>query len=157
MRTLIGLVLRLAALGMLAALGGALCARSRMRSRGGPDDDTVALVGIFEGFEVASRATSFGGGSVLAWFGGGTLDLREATLAPDGAHLDVRALFGGVQVVVPDRWLVETNVMAVFGGVDDDRTHDTGQASGRPTITIDGWAAFGGVSISSEPRGPVGR
>jgi len=142
---------------MLAALGSAVYARTRIRSRGGPDDDTLDLIGIFEGFEVASRATAFRGGTLLAWFGGGTLDLREATIASGGAHLMARALFGGVQVIVPETWTVETNILAVLGGVGDDRARDDQETSGAPMLTIDGWAAFGGVSISSEPRGPVAR
>ncbi len=162
MGTLIRLVLRLALLGLVGAVAGALYARGRLVSRGEPDDDEVELVGIFEGFELASRAGAFRGGTLLAWFGGGTLDLRGATLAPTGARLTVHALFGGAQLVVPDDWDVECRLVGVAGGLGDDRArhrpmqegHDSGGADHGPTLTIDGWAAFGGVGVTSERRGP---
>lgn len=69
--------------------------RSWLPSRGGESSDTLALVAIFDGVDLESRSDTFGGGFVLAWFGGVALDLRHATLAP-GACLDVRAAFGGV-------------------------------------------------------------
>lgn len=156
MRSLIGFVLRLAAVGMLAAVGGAFYAKSRLISNGEPDSDTIELVGIFEGFELESRAMAFRGGTLLAWFGGGTLDLRDATLAPEGARLTVHALFGGAQVLVPNGWDVECRLIGIAGGLGDDRpdhAHPHVEPEVRPLLTIDGWAAFGGVGVSSERRG----
>ena len=46
---------------------------------------------------------------MLAWFGGITLDLREATLAP-GARLTVNTIFGGVAIRVPPEWRLESNL-----------------------------------------------
>lgn len=158
MRSLIGFVLRVGALGMLVAVGGALYAKSRLISNGEPDSDTIELVGIFEGFELESRATAFRGGTLLSWFGGGTLDLRNAKLAPDGARLTVQALFGGAQIVVPDGWDVECRLIGIAGGLGDDRpdhAHPHVNPLVRPLLTIDGWAAFGGVGVSSERRGPT--
>jgi len=141
-------ILRILAVAWIAMFVAALVARRRLVSRGEPDDDTVDLVGIMNGFELASRATAFRGGTILGWFGGGTLDLRGATLHEDGGRLEVRALFGGARIVVPPTWPVEPRVTAIFGGVGDTRDA-TAEPSG-PTLVIDGWAAFGGVSIVSE-------
>ena len=55
-------------------------------SRGNEESDELGLVAVFDGIDLTNRAASFRGGSVLAWYGGISLDLREATLAP-GAHL----------------------------------------------------------------------
>lgn len=164
-------VVRIVVLMILAAVAGALYARGRMESRGAPDDDSVDLVAIFEGFELVSRATAFRGGTMVTWFGGGTLDLRDATLHPDGARLTVYALFGGAQVALPPDWAVDCRLIAVVGGVGDDRDGNgagvgdlTGAGAGshhedsdRPTLTIDGVAAFGGVGITARPRGPSAR
>ena len=54
-----------------------------MPSRGDEESDEVALVAIFDGVALKSRAKAFRGGSMLAWFGGVAVDLREAQLAPD--------------------------------------------------------------------------
>lgn len=157
MRSLVRLAVRLAVLGLLAAVGGALYTKARTISRGEPEDETVDLVGIFEGFELTSRSTAFRGGSLLSWFGGGTLDLRNATLAPEGARLTVHALFGGAQVIVPEGWDVECELIGFAGGLGDNRDHDHGEAIAGPVLTIAGWAAFGGVGVTSERRGPPPR
>lgn len=158
MRSVIVFVLRLAALASLAAVGGALYAKSRLASSGEPESDSIELVGIFEGFELESRATAFRGGTLLAWFGGGTLDLRAATLAPEGARLTIHALFGGAQVVVPDGWDIDCRLIGIAGGLGDarpDHAHPHVDPQERPVLTIDGWAAFGGVGVTSERRGPA--
>ena len=51
-------------------------------SRGDAESDEVALVAIFDGVKLESRSQAFRGGSMLAWFGGVAVDLREAQLAP---------------------------------------------------------------------------
>ena len=80
--------------------GAAAVAKRALPSRGDESSDELALVAIFDGIDLKSRAAAFRGGSVLAWFGGVALDLREAALAPD-AHLSVHALFGGIAIRVP--------------------------------------------------------
>ena len=40
---------------------------------------------------------------MLAWFGGITVDLRDAELAP-GASLTAHELFGGIDLQTPPRW-----------------------------------------------------
>ena len=85
----------------LVTLGGfagfaasAAVLRRALPSRGDAESDEVALVAIYNGIDLKSRAEAFRGGSMLAWFGGIAVDLREATLAPR-AHLSVNSLFGG--------------------------------------------------------------
>lgn len=119
-------------------------------SRGDEESDEVALLAVFDGIELKSRATAFRGGSMLAWFGGIAVDLREATLAPD-AHLSVHALWGGIAVRIPEGWRVESNVKAIMGGID---TRAVGADDpDAPTLTIDGLAVFGGVAVGAKaPR-----
>ena len=66
-----------------------------------PDADEIELVAIFDELDFRSEAQAFRGGRVECWFGGGTLDLRGATLHPDGAVLHTQAIFGGGSVIVP--------------------------------------------------------
>ena len=106
---------------------------------------------IFDGIELKNRAKAFAGGSVLAWFGGVAIDLREATLASD-ARLSVHALFGGVAIRVPPGWRLESNLSAIAGGADV-RASDAAETSDAPTLTLDGRALFGGISVSA--RAPI--
>jgi hypothetical protein len=121
-----------------------------MTSSGTESDNEFDLVTIFDGTEFASTAPAFRRGSVLTWYGGGQIDLRGATLDPAGADLNVRALFGGVQVIVPESWRVEQRIGAFLGGVSDSREKIDAQETG-PVLRLSGWAAFGGIDVKSEP------
>src|SRR5262245_30319561 len=81
-------------LGMMSAVA---FARRAIVSRGDEESDELHLVAIFDGVELKSRTASFRGGSMLAWFGGIAVDLREANLAP-GAQLSLHTLFGGIAI-----------------------------------------------------------
>jgi hypothetical protein len=96
----------LLSVGVIAGFAGAAALMRRvLPSRGSDESDELALVAIFDGIELTSRATAFRGGSMLAWLGGIAVDLRAATLAPE-AHLSVTALLGGVAIRVPPEWRV---------------------------------------------------
>jgi hypothetical protein len=141
--------LRALALLFLGAFAGFAAAaavlRNALPSRGDEESDEVALVAIFNGVELKSRAGAFRGGSMLAWFGGIAVDLREATLA-EGAHLSLHALNGGIAIRVPPGWRVVSNLNAVAGGVDV-RGADDGAG---PTLTVDGFALFGGIAVGAK-------
>lgn len=142
----------LLSLGFLAGLvASARILRRAVKSRGGPDDDEVALVAIFDGVNLRSRATAFRGGSMLAWVGGVAVDLREAELAP-GAHLILHSLVGGIAIRIPPGWRVQSNLRALAGGVaiDSPEPHD----QDAPRLTLDGFALLGGIAVGTKPPGP---
>ena len=116
-----------------------------------PDADEIDLVTTFGPMEYHSTAASFRGGTVTTWFGGGTLDLRNATLDPAGATIKTSTLFGGGNLIVPDDWRVETSVVGV-GGVGDGRPAGNPPA-GAPTLRLEGVNLFGGWGVTSEPPG----
>ena len=89
-----------------------------------PDADEVDLVAAFGPLDFKSTSTAFRGGRVETWFGGGVIDLREATLDPMGATIEVNALFGGGSLIVPEEWNVETHVSGI-GGAGDGRPSAT--------------------------------
>ena len=142
----VGLVLLGAWAGVAAA---AAFAKRALPSRGDQESDELALVAIFDGIDLKSRATAFRGGSMLAWFGGIAVDLREAALAPDGAALTVHALCGGVAIRVPDGWHVESSAKAFAGGVETRGAAD----EDAPTLTVDGYALFGGIAVGPGREG----
>lgn len=137
-------------LGVYAGLAAAAALMKRvLPSRGNEESDELALVAIFDGVRLESRAPAFRGGSMLAWFGGIDVDLREAELATD-ARLSVTALFGGISIRVPEGWRVESSVRTLAGGVDVRATD--GDVSDAPTLRLVGLAAFGGVAVGAKPR-----
>ena len=112
-----------------------------------PDADELDLVATFGPLDFASTATAFRGGRVETWFGGGVLDLRNATLDPMGATIEVNALFGGGNLLVPEDWNVETHVVGI-GGAGDGRPHQE-RLPDAPTLRLEGFAMFGGWGVSS--------
>jgi hypothetical protein len=138
------LLLVIGAIGGFA--GAAALLRGAVPSQGKADSDELALVAIFNGIELANRSATFRGGTVLAWFGGVSLDLREATLAP-GANIDIRAMFGGVAIRVPPTWRVEAHGTAVAGGWDNRAVQPDDPEA--PALLVNVVAALGGASITN--------
>lgn len=138
--------LALILVGAFAGFAAAAAAvKQALPSRGGEESNELALVAVFDGIELKSRASSFRGGSALTWFGGISLDLREVTLAPD-AHLSVNTLFGGVAIRVPPEWRLESELEAIAGGVD---VRSGAEDLDAPTLRLAGRALFGGIAVGA--------
>jgi predicted membrane protein len=89
----------------------------------------------------------FTGANLPAIFGGAELDLRDAEMTQRPAHVSAIAMFGGVEVTVPEDWNVNIDVLPIFGGASDERgrterTHD------EVDLVVTGFAAFGGVEVT---------
>jgi hypothetical protein len=140
-------------IGLFALLiGGAAVAAANRKQQVVPVDDEdandVALVAIFSPVAFHSTSTAFRGGTLDCWFGGGIIDLRDATLDSGGAVLDVKCIFGGAQIVVPRDWRVDVDVSGLGGARDvrPERDYDVTA----PLLTVSGFVAFGGLGVSSD-------
>jgi predicted membrane protein len=134
---------------MIVAAVAAVSAKRRLVPLEDADADEVRIVAIFDQMAFRSTASSFRGGSVECWYGGGAIDLRGATLDPGGATLRVRTVFGGGQIVVPDSWRVLNDIVVVAGGVTDTRGGGE-RADDAPELRLEGICVFGGFGITSE-------
>lgn len=132
-------------------IGAAIYAAIKRRDVELPDPaaDEVDLVASFGPLEFHSEAAAFRGGSVTTMFGGGELDLRDATLDPAGATLQIKTLFGGGNLVVPEAWNIETKLSGI-GGVGDGRAK-VERSPDAPTLRLEGTNWFGGWGITSTP------
>lgn len=140
----------LVALGMTAGFALTTVALKRiLPSYGDEESDEVALAAIGTGIELRNRARAFRGGSMVAWFGGIAVDLREAELAPD-ARLSVGTVFGGIALRIPEGWKVESSVKAFAGGVAVSVPEP--DAADAPVLVLDGIALLGGIAVKAAPR-----
>jgi hypothetical protein len=141
--------IRALALIIIGSVAGFMAAAAFVKrvlpSRGDEESDELALLAVFDAIELTSRSSSFRGGSVFTWFGGISLDLREATLGPE-AHLSVNTLFGGVAIRVPPEWRLESELEALAGGVD---VRPGAESPNAPTLRLEGRALFGGIAVGT--------
>ncbi len=78
-------------------------------------------------------------------FGGSDLDFRRASLLPGTCYtVDCTAVFGGVDIVVPNGVNIEVKGVGIFGGFDGTTRRVSDEA---PTVRIQGIAVFGGVDV----------
>lgn len=105
---------------------------------------------IFGGSRRRVDSQDFQGGEAFAMFGGIELDLRRAASTRDEILLEVNAVFGGVDIRVPETWTVTVRGAGIFGAYED-KTMDSRVAPGtkQPHLIVNGFAVFGGVTIQS--------
>jgi hypothetical protein len=132
----------------MVALVAAFQAKQRIQPTEDEAADEMTAVGVLGPMYFRSTAPALRRATIECWFGGGVVDLRDAQLDPAGARLEVRAVFGGAQVVVPETWQVELRVAGI-GGAGDGRPKIE-RAVDAPVLTIEGLAIFGGFGVTSE-------
>lgn len=108
--------------------------------------DSVTAVAIVGGVSRGINSRSFKGGDVTAIMGGCELDLRQAAI--DGeAVIDVFAMWGGIEIRVPEDWTVIVQAIPLMGGVDD-QTRPT-QGAARHRLVVRGFVLMAGVEIKN--------
>ncbi|MEN8239344.1 MAG: LiaF domain-containing protein [Actinomycetota bacterium] len=122
-----------------------LVVRSRVPAFGDEEDNTFSVVASLGGAVFESRAEAIAEGRATAFMGGIELDLLDANVAP-GSILVLRAVMGGIDVVVPDEWRVEVMGRSVMGGVAN-LTDPDADRDGYPLLLIDALAVMGGIEI----------
>ena len=122
----------------------AVLVRRRNPEFGAESDDRFALVASMDGREFSSTSDALVEGSALAYMGGIEIDLTAAEIE-DGATLNLTAIIGGINVVVPRSWSVETSSVGVMGGVGNATDPDDGDG---PLLIVVAKAIMGGISIT---------
>jgi predicted membrane protein len=117
------------------------------RARAGTDGhSTVSAVAVLGGVHRGNNSRTFRGGDLTAVLGGCEIDLRQAAI--DGeAVLDVFAMWGGIEIKVPEDWTVASKVVPILGGVDDKTRAQRGAVTHR--LLIRGFAIMGGVEVKN--------
>lgn len=110
--------------------------------------DHFQIVCLMQGRHWRSEAPHLQSGIIVTVAGGVEVDLRGATLAPDGAHLRLTTLMGGIDIRVPDEWHVRLEGRAFMGANDLVRVSDR---PGRPDLTVECVTLMGGVQVRGVP------
>jgi predicted membrane protein len=88
---------------------------------------------------------NYAGGRIIAFMGGCELDLTKADIASGDAELEIIAVWGGIEIKVPEGWEVIGNTVPIMGGADIRTKANPG---GRRLI-VNGLAIMAGIDIKS--------
>jgi predicted membrane protein len=108
------------------------------------DSDTLATWAVFGGSRRRIESQNFEGGEALAIFGGINIDLTKAGMQKDEVRLEANALFGGIDIRVPESWQVVVRGAGIFGGYEDSPVEEK-----KPRLIVSGFAVFGGVVVKT--------
>ena len=113
--------------------------------------DYIDETAIFGGKTVSVVSQNFVGGKITAIFGGSKINLLYAKPVP-GCTLDVANIFGGTKITVTEDWNIKIEVVSIFGGFEDKRSHSVISRTGSGKIVvIKGTCIFGGGEINTMP------
>ena len=126
---------------LLVAGGIAVLFPSLRRGRPRRSGAAESVTTVFSG-DNQRVSGDYAGSAITAVFGGAELDLRRAQIK-DGAVIEVFALFGGVNIIVPSDVVVENQITSLLGGVDN----KTSPVAAEKTLYLRGQCMLGGVDV----------
>ena len=128
--------------------------------KGGPDpdganefnaytaDDYVKSTAVFSDVKKTVISKRFQGGEVVNIFGGTDINLIQAEIHHP-IVIDVFQLFAGMKIIVPSHWKVQSEVVSIFGEVDDKRFIQGIPQDEQKVVYIKGTSIFGGITIKN--------
>ncbi len=114
----------------------------------GDKRDFVNTTSVFGGVKKIVLSKNFRGGELVNFMGGSEINLTQADFKGI-IHIETTNVFGGTKLIVPPHWDVQSEVVAVFGGVDDKRHLNGCAVSPDKVLIIEGTCIFGGIEIRS--------
>lgn len=108
--------------------------------------DTISALAFMGGYGTRCNSSRFRGGDITAFMGGIELDLRACDIQ-EPAVLDVFLMWAGVEIRVPEDWLVELRGMPILAGFEDKTRARPGVSQKR--LIVRGSAIMGGIEIKN--------
>ena len=135
---------------LVLVLGGATLVWRALRGpqdRRPHDDTTVHGFALMGGTVLVNASPAFRGGDLNAVRGGCELDLRQARIEGEEAVIDTFAMWGGIDIRVPETWKVIGKVVPIMGGFED-KTRPK-QTENAPRLVVRGVAIMGAVEVKN--------
>lgn len=134
---------------LLVLLGLSIVWRSVAGRRPAAASDSnaiVSAVAILGGVNRGNNSGTFRGGDLTAIMGGCEVDLRQAKINGE-AIIDVFAMWGGIEIKVPDDWTVVGRVTPLLGGFEDKTRPPQGASEHR--LVVRGFVLMGGIEVKN--------
>lgn len=109
--------------------------------------DVIDVTAIFGGVKKNVLTKQLKGGEIVTFMGGADINLTQTDFQGK-VIIDCFNMFGGTKLIVPADWDVQSQVVAIFGGVDDKRP-PVASVDPNKVLFLDGTCLFGGVEIRS--------
>lgn len=110
-------------------------------------NDVIDITAVFGGVKKSLLSKTFKGGDVTTFMGGAEINLSQADFTGK-VMIDCFNMFGGTKLIVPPDWEVQSDIVTIFGGVDDKRPPAASPSPGK-VLYLDGTCLFGGLEIKS--------
>ena len=112
----------------------------------GDGNAAVSALAILGAVNRSNSSKAFRGADLTAIMGGCELDLRNAEINGE-AVIDVFALWGGIEIRVPEHWSIDSRIVPVMGGVEEKMRAEPGNPAHR--VTLRGFAIMSGIEIKN--------
>jgi len=111
-------------------------------------DDFIDSTAFMAGIKKNILTKNFKGGDITNIFGGSELNLSQADFEGK-ANLEITQVFGGTKLVVPANWEIRSELVTVFGSVEDKRPTPAVSSGDTKVLVLTGTTFFGGIDIRS--------
>lgn len=111
-------------------------------------EDYLKSTSVFGDVKKTIISKNFQGGEVVNIFGGTDINLIQADIQQP-IVIDVFQIFAGTKIIVPSHWKIHSDVVSVFGEVDDKRFTQGIPQDEQKVVYIKGTSLFGGITIKS--------
>jgi predicted membrane protein len=108
------------------------------------------VTAILSGAQHKIVGQDFQGADVTAVLAGVTMDFRSAHMVGRDATVDVFAMWGGIDLVVPEGWRVEGRVTPILGAYQDSTVVPADPNA--PKLIVRGDVVMGGIEVMNEER-----
>jgi hypothetical protein len=91
----------------------------------------------------------------VAALGSVTIDLTRVRVGPGTSHIEVRSIFGNVEIIVPPTLRLECRGTGVLGNFEADTKAQRALPADAPVVVVDGTAFLGNVEVRIvDPNAP---
>lgn len=114
------------------------------------DENFVNIEAYFGGRKEIITSKQFSGCAATAICGGAEINLMQADNIIQPMVIDLRVVFGGIEIIVPSHWEIVNEVDVLFGGIEDKRNLRTAADIGESKkLLLRGSVTFGGLELKS--------
>jgi predicted membrane protein len=113
------------------------------------NEDFIESTSFMGGVKKNVLSKKFKGADITNVFGGAEINLTQADIETS-ATMELTNVFGGTKLIIPAHWEISSELVSVFGSIEDKRPIQPNTNMGEAKILIlKGTTFFGGIDIKS--------